>query len=303
MAIGDVTPVTAGDVPGVHVIDTGMFDVPEMGAVYVVDAERPAVVDTGIGTNHERVLDGMRAVGIDPVDLGAIALTHVHLDHAGGAGFLAEACPDAEVYVHPIGAPHVVDPSRLVEGTKRAVGEQWAYYTEPAPVPEDRVTEIAGGDAIDLGDRTLDVHHSPGHAPHQVVFHDAENGCCFTADAAGIRFPTLDRVTPTTPPPNFDLEGCLGDVEMLQGLAPDVLCYTHFGAAPADDRLAEYADVLVEWVEAIARVRGELGEDEAVVEHFVDQEDLSAAVGEWKAREEVRMNVAGVLHYLDAGDG
>ncbi len=303
MAIGDVTPVTAGGVEDVHVIDTGIFDLPAIGAVYVVDAERPAIVDSGIGTNHERVLAGLEDLGIDAEELAVIALTHVHLDHAGGAGFLAEACPAAEVLIHSIGAPHLVDPGRLVEGTKRAVGEQWAYYTEPLPVPAERVTEIEGGDAIDLGDRTLAVHHAPGHAPHQVVFHDADRGIVFTGDAAGNRFPALDRITPTTPPPNFDLEGSLADLEMLQDLDPAVLCYGHFGGAPAGDRLAEYADVLIDWVDAVADAREALGDEEAVVEHFVEREDLSPAVGDWKAGEEIRMNVAGVLRYLDSRDG
>lgn len=299
MAAGDVSPVTAGGASDVYCIDTGMFDVPEMGAVYAIDAERPAIVDTGLGTNYEAILDGLASIGVGPEDLDVVALTHVHLDHAGGAGFLAEACPNAEVLVHPIGAPHVLDPERLVEGTKRAVGDQWRYYVEPEPIPADRVVEIEGGDAVDLGDRSLDVHHAPGHASHQVVFHDRADDLLFSADAAGLRFPALGRVSPTSPPPNFDLEGCLEDVEMLHGLDPGVLCYTHFGAAETGEKLDEYERVLVDWVEAVESVREELGDDDAVIEHFVENEALSPALGEYKAREETKMNVRGVLVYLD----
>jgi len=299
MAIGDVTPVTLGDASNVYCLDTGMFDLEAFGAVYVVDAERPALVDTGLGTHYDRVLDAMDEVGIAPEDLEVVALTHVHLDHAGGAGFLAEACPNARVYVHPIGAPHVVDPSRLVEGTKRAVGEKWQYYVEPASVPEERIVEIEDGDAIDLGDRTLDVHHAPGHAPHQVVFDDRADDLCFVADAAGIRLPSLDRVSPTSPPPNFDLERCLDDVAMLKGLAPGALCYPHFGPVETDDVLSEYERVLSEWVEAIEAAREELGDDEAVVERFVERESFSPALDEQASREEVTMNVRGALVYLD----
>jgi len=299
MAIGGVYEVDVGAVSGVHYVDVGLFAEPQRGAVYVIDAERPAVVDAGMGTNYDLVLEALRTVGIDPAALEVIALTHVHLDHAGGAGYLARECPDARVYVHPIGAPHVVDPERLVEGTKAAVGAQWEHYAEPVPVPEGRLTEVEDGDVIDLGDRALDVHHAPGHAPHQVVFHDATAGIVYTADAAGIYVPEIDAVEPTTPPPNFDLEGCLDDVATIRGLDHDVLCYYHYGPAEAAGRLDEYERTLVEWVEAIERKRAELADAEAVIDHFVAESDLASAWGAAAVRPEITMNVRGVLRYLD----
>ena len=228
-----------------------------------------------------------------------IALTHIHLDHAGGAGYLARECPDAEVYVHPIGAPHVIDPERLVAGTKAAVGDQWEHYAEPIPVPAERVTEIVDGDSIDLGDRALDVHHAPGHAPHQVVFHDGGDGIVYTADAAGIYVPEIDSVAPTTPPPNFDLDGCLDDVETIRALEPDVLAYYHFGPAETADRLSEYEAVLAEWVADVEAARAELDDEEAVIDRLVGRGELASAWGEEAVRPETTMNVRGVLSYLD----
>jgi glyoxylase-like metal-dependent hydrolase (beta-lactamase superfamily II) len=297
MEIGDVAPVEG--IPDCYYLDTGMYDTPEYGAVYIYDTERPALVDTGIGTNHERVLDALGEVGIAREDLAVIAPTHVHLDHAGGAGFLAEACPNATVHVPERGARHLVDPGRLWEGTKAAVGEAIEFYTEPEPVPDDRLVQLIDGDEIDLGDRTLDVHDAPGHAPHQAVFHDAAAEAVFTADAAGIYTPTLDAVVPTSPPPNFDFEGCIEDIRLLQRLEPETLCYGHFGPASRDDRLTEYADVLTDWVEAVAEKRVELDDDEAVVEHFVRTTTMDEVWGERKARTETAMNVRGVLTYLD----
>ena len=299
MAIGDLTEVTHGDCSDLYYIDTGMFDAPGFGAVYILDAERPAVVDSGIGTNYERVLDAMAAVGVAPEDLELVALTHVHLDHAGGAGFLAEACPNATVAVHEIGAPHVADPSRLVAGTKAAVGDQWEFYTEPKPVPEARIREFADGDELDLGDRRLRVHHAPGHAPHQVVFENRAERTVFTADAAGIYVRERDAVFQTSPPANFDLEQCLADVRMVRDLNPEVLCYPHFGAAEAAGRLDEYETVLPEWVERVAEKRKGLADDEAVADHFAAAADLGDVWGERKTREEARLNVRGVLGYLD----
>lgn len=301
MAVGDVTEVTTGACTDLYYVDTGMYDSPGYGAVYVLDAERPAVVDTGIGTNYERVTTAIDAVGLSLPEIEVIAPTHVHLDHAGGAGLLAADCPNAEVYTHEIGVPHLADPDRLVEGTKAAVGDQWQYYTDPKPVPEDRLHGVTDGETIDLGDHELRVHHAPGHAPHQVVFEDPANDAVFTADAAGIYVPDLGRVEPTSPPSNFDLETALDDVETLRGIDPETLLFAHFGPAPTNGLLEEYETVLTDWVDSVEQKRTVLGADEAVVDHFVDgvDEALIDVWGEHKTRAETAMNVRGVLGYLD----
>ncbi|PSQ10586.1 MBL fold metallo-hydrolase [Halobacteriales archaeon QS_7_69_60] len=269
MAIGDVVEVEA--VPDCYHVDTGMYGTPAYGSVYLLDADRPAIVDSGIGTEYERILDGLEAVGIAPAELEAVLLTHVHLDHAGGAGFIA-AETGADVYVHADGADFLSDPGPLWEGTKAAVGDQIRYYTEPESVPADAVESVRDGDAVDLGSTTLDVHHAPGHAFHQVVFEDRAADAVYTADAAGIYVPTFDAVRETTPPPGFDFEEVVADARMIADLDP--------------------------WVEAIDRKRAEL-DDEAVVEHFVEAADVGEAWGEKKAAGEVAMNVRGVLRYLD----
>ncbi|WP_044957515.1 MBL fold metallo-hydrolase [Halarchaeum acidiphilum] len=302
MSPGDVATVES--CTDVHYVDTGMYDTPGYGAVYVLDAERPAVLDTGIGTHHERVLDALDRVGIARADLDAIVCSHVHLDHAGGAGHLAEACPNADVYVHEIGAPHLVDPSDLVAGTKRAVGDQWRYYVDPEPVPEGRVVELADGDEIDLGDRTLTAHHAPGHAPHQVVLEDDRDGFVHAADAAGIWVPELGDVRETSPPPNFDLDDCLDDVATIRDLDPDVLLYPHFGPVSegVDAVLDDYATTLTEWVDRVREKRAELDDDEAVESYFAERTDLDAVWPAHKAAEEVAMNVRGALVALDRGN-
>ncbi len=302
MEPGDVRTVTSGECTDLYYVDTGMYDTAEYGSVYVLDAERPAIVDTGIGTNYERILAALDEAGIERDDLEVIAITHVHLDHAGGAGFIADACPNAEVYVHESGARHLADPSRLWKGTKSAVGDQIEFYTEPEPVPDSRITELEDGDTIDLGDHELVVHHAPGHAPHQVVFEDPANDAVFTADAAGIWVPSISQITETSPPPQFDLEGTLADAEMLVAMDPETLLFAHFGPKDADGVLAEYTDVLTDWVQAVERKREELGDDEAVIDHFVENTDMGHVWGERKARGETAMNVRGVLTYLDRGE-
>jgi glyoxylase-like metal-dependent hydrolase (beta-lactamase superfamily II) len=296
---GAVEAVDCGDVADVYYTDTRMYDVDGYGAVYIVDAERPAVVETGIGTNHEYVLGAIEACGIDHDELAVIAPTHVHLDHAGGAGFLADACPNAEVYVHEIGAKHLVDPTALIEGTKRAVGDQWQHYVEPTPVPAERVVEVTDGDRIDLGDRELVAHHTPGHAPHQVVFESPADDAVYTADAAGIYVPQRDSVEPTTPPANFDLEQALADIDTIEQLHPEVLLYTHYGPRETGTLLKEYRETLVTWVERIVALREKLPSDDAVVEQLVEETETEAIWGAQKATAETAMNVRGVLQSLD----
>ncbi|MFC4550260.1 MULTISPECIES: MBL fold metallo-hydrolase [Halorussus] len=300
MHAGDLAEVTQGDCSDLYYLDTGMYDTDEYGAVYIYDAERPAVVETGIGTHVDYIFDALDELDIAREDVEVIAPTHVHLDHAGGAGFLAEACPNADVYVHEIGAPHLVDPSRLVEGTKAAVGDQWEYYVEPEPVPEDRIVELTDGDSIDLGDHNLDVHYAPGHAPHQVVFHDTDDDALVAGDAAGIWVPSEEMIRQTSPPSNFDLERCIEDAEMIRDLDPEVLLYTHFGPRENEPgAMDEYVTVLSGWVERVEAKREELGDDEAVVSFFADETQMIDTWGERKAAEEEKLNTRGVLAYLD----
>jgi glyoxylase-like metal-dependent hydrolase (beta-lactamase superfamily II) len=298
MAPGDLTAVD--DQSDFYYLDTGMYDVEGYGSVYILDTEKPALVDTGIGTNREYIFDALDELGID--SLAYILPTHAHLDHAGGAGFLAERFPDAEILTHERAVRHLVDPSRLVEGTKAAVGTMWNYYTEPEPVPEDRIRGLADGDQVDLGDRLLTAHEAPGHAPHQHVF-ETDTDVVFTADAAGLYVPDRDEIRVTSPPPQFDVHQCLDDVSMLQSLEPETLCFGHFGPRAYDEQLLNgYKRSLVEWVEAIRQRRDSLADDEAVIQHFVDHTELTEIWGDEKGREETRLNVRGVLSFLDRTD-
>ncbi len=301
---GEVRAVDHAGVSDLYYVETGMYDTQGYGCVYVLDAAEPAIVETGLGTNHELVLAALAEIGIDREELSAIVVTHIHLDHAGGMGFLAAACPTATLFVPDAGADLLIDPKRLVAGTKAAVGEQWRYYVEPEPLPEDRVTRVEDGDVIDLGDHELHAHAAPGHAFHQVVYDDPANEAMFTGDAAGLWVPDADEIRVTSPPADFDLEQCLADLETIAAIDPDVLLYTHFGpravGADLERVLSEYGRLLERWVEAVADKRTELGDDDAVVEYFAETADLEGAWNDRKLRDETALNVRGVLGSLDA---
>ncbi len=287
-------------IPDLYVHDTGMFDTDEYGAVYVYDTDEPVVIDTGTGANRQALFETLDGIGIGRDELAWILPTHAHLDHAGGAGHLAKRYPGAEVVVPEKGVRHLVDPGALIAGTKSAVGDQWRYYDDPEPIPENRITGLADGDRIDLGDRELVVHDAPGHAPHHAVYHDPDAGVVFTADAAGIYVPEVDTVRQTTPPPQFDLDQCLRDLGTIADLDPEFCCFGHFGPRKYDESLIGDAKrAYVEWVEAVRSKRAELDDDEAVVKHF---ESTSTDVEFWnreRARADASLNARGVLTYLD----
>jgi len=298
MDVGDFEPVRGASDLYVH--DTGMYDTQGYGAVYIYDTPNPAVIDTGIGTNREVLFENIAEIGIDEDELDWILPTHAHLDHAGGAGFFAAKYPNADVRIHDLGVRHLVSPDRLVEGTKNAVGDQWRHYVEPKPVPEARIEGLSGGETLDLGDRELDVIEAPGHAPHQTVFHEADEGVVFVADAAGIYVPEVDSVRPTSPPPQFDLDQCLDDASTIADLEPEVLCYPHFGPREFEPSLIEEMKrAYVEWVEAVRQQRAALEDDEAVIEHFVETTEAAEFWNEERARADARLNTRGVLRYLD----
>ncbi|SIR48987.1 Glyoxylase, beta-lactamase superfamily II [Haladaptatus litoreus] len=302
MAIGDLWEVTTGDCSDLYYLDTGMYDTEGYGAVYILDTDKPAIIDSGIGTNYERILDALDELDIAREDLQSIVLTHVHLDHAGGAGFIADECPNADVFIHEIGARHLVNPEYLVKGTKSAVGDQWEFYVEPKPVPEDRIVELTDGDVIECG-HELEATHAPGHAPHQLIFYDRENDAVFTGDAAGIWVPKIERIRETSPPSDFDLDTCLDDVETIREIAPTTLLYPHFGPRPySDEAMDEYGEVLSQWVAAVESRRAAADDDEAVIEHFVEEQEMNDVWGKRKAEAETVLNTRGVLHYLDQRD-
>ncbi|WP_410766457.1 MBL fold metallo-hydrolase [Haloferax sp. DFSO60] len=296
MAIGDVERLPGST--DIYYVDTGMYEVEKYGSVYLIDAEKPALIDTGIAADREHVFGMLDEVGVE--DLAYILPTHIHLDHAGGAGYLAEKYPDATIMVHEIGAPHLVDPTRLIEGTKAAVEDQWQFYDEPLPIDEGRIESLTGGEEIDLGDRTLTVYHAPGHAPHQVMYHDDGDDALFVGDAMGIWEPKTETIRQTSPPSQFHLQKALDDVRTIEEIDPKTVCFGHFGPKSYSEDLAgEYKRVLVEWVEAIRQKRDELEDDDAVIDYFIEHTNMDEVWGSRKAGDEERLNTRGVLGYLD----
>lgn len=209
----------------------------------------PALIDVGPGAAVPRLLEGIRAAGVEPEDVEHLVLTHVHLDHAGAAGTLLRHMPRARAYVHHIGARHLIRPEKLIASAERIYGDQMAtLWGEILPVPAERLVEIDEGTALPAGSRELRALYTPGHAVHHAAFYDAQRGEVFAGDVAGVRVPGGGTVRPPTPPPDLDLEAWETSLERIEGLAPRTVYLAHFG--PVTDirsHLAQLRERLGRW--------------------------------------------------------
>jgi glyoxylase-like metal-dependent hydrolase (beta-lactamase superfamily II) len=238
--------------PGVIEIDTLLGGWKETTAGYLIGTDAPVLVETGSQTSVPAVRAALDELGLGPGDLAGIAVTHIHLDHAGGVGDLATAFPEATVYVHELGARHLVDPSRLIASAARVYGDLLdSLYGRLEPTDVERVVVLGEGETITIGDRRLEAIDSPGHAKHHLGFFDPDSGLLFAGDAVGVRLPDIGVLRPATPPPDFDLDLALTSLDRFASRRPEAIVLAHFGVVPgaADEVLAEAAATLRHWAE------------------------------------------------------
>lgn len=277
--------------PGVLLVDVHHFGEPGLGGAYILTGEEAALVDSGTSLAKERILQALDEVGIAREKVRWILLTHVHLDHAGGAGVLLPELPEAKVVVHRRGARHLADPSRLLESTRTVVGERFKHYGVAVPVPLNRIYVPEDGEVLRFGRYEIQVVDAPGHAPHHLCF--LWEGALFTGDAAGLYL--HGRLLPTTVPPSFDLEASLSTLDRLKALKPRKLLYAHFGPGEPE-LLSQYQSLLRSWVETVGRYKDRPAAEavEAVMAE-VEREGFPVGPGvsgDWA------MSIRGVLEYL-----
>ena len=243
--------------PGVLEIDTLLGGWERMTAGYLIEGERPVLVETGSQSSIGTLLGALEALGVGASDLAGVAVTHIHLDHAGGVGDVARAFPDATVYVHARGARHLVDPSRLVDSAARVYGPLLdSLYGRLDPTPSERIVVLGDGDEIDVGGgRTLRAIDSPGHAKHHLGLLDSSTGFLFAGDAVGVRLPDGGILRPATPPPDFDLDQALTSLQRFADHSPAGIALAHYGLVPVSpaELLAEAAETLTLWAEEAER--------------------------------------------------
>ncbi|MDF2703193.1 MAG: beta-lactamase-like protein [Rubrobacteraceae bacterium] len=235
----------------IETIDLNFLGAEEIIASFLLLGDgSAAIVETGPATCLDSLGDGLGEHGVSAEDVHQVFLTHIHLDHAGASGHLAELLPNATFYVHEVGVPHLVDPSKLWKSATRIYGERMEeLWGEARPVPENRIEVLKGGEELEAADGILSAHYTPGHAYHHLAYLEPDSGALFAGDVAGIRLPGQSYVRPPTPPPEIDLEAWVRSIEEMRRISPQSLCPTHFGRFDDVERhLGELEQRLQSWV-------------------------------------------------------
>jgi len=233
-------------------IDLNWMERPRSIAALLIESrETSAIIDPGPESTLETLLAGLQARGLNIKKIDALLLTHIHLDHAGSSGALVRENPNLKVFVHQFGAPHMMDPSRLLASAGRLYGgDLKALYGECAPVPERNLRPLAGGERVQTGGAEFEVSYTPGHASHHVTYWDRQSRTAFVGDTAGIRVEGDEFLLPATPPPDIDVEIWNRSLDAIASRQPQRIFLTHFGfiEEPAE-HIRQYKAKLEEWAE------------------------------------------------------
>jgi glyoxylase-like metal-dependent hydrolase (beta-lactamase superfamily II) len=285
---------------GLDFVDLDFVGTPEIIATAVLAGPSSvALVDPGPSTTISTLLAGLRQRGIERRDVRQLLLTHIHLDHAGATGTWLRENSAIEVFVHERGAPHLIDPSRLLSSAERLYGaDMQRLWGEVVPVAADRVRVLKGGERLTAAGRELEVAYTPGHASHHVTFFDPADRVAFVGDTAGIRRGAGTYVMPPTPPPDIDLDAWANSAARILQWDPEFLFLTHFGPfRGAREHFAQLTDRVCSWSATVRRLLA----DESLTEEqrkaaFVEDalNEMRSVVGDEEA---TRYGRAGRLDY------
>ena len=288
-----------------YLIDLRPRGFENFSASYVIKGKRVAIVETGPRLTVENLLAGLKETGIKRKEVDYVVVTHIHIDHAGGAGTLLPHLPNARLLVHEKGVRHLVSPEKLWISSLQVLGDIAEMYGKFQPVPKERVVTVKEGMVIDLGEGVdLKVLEMPGHASHELSFYEKNNQGVFPGDAAGIYLNKFNVIIPTTPPP-FHLEMGLSSLNRLIKMKPKWLYYSHFG--PADDavkKLETYAARLTLWGEIILEGMKDAEDFETICERISEKDPLTPEVEDYiknhliLSRGIVKPNVHGFMDHF-----
>jgi len=316
LATGARDPIARPQGNGVYLIDT-LYLRPGLAASHlVVDEGRAAFVDTGAGPAAPRLLAALDELGIARGQVDYLFLTHVHLDHAGGAGQLMQALPNAKAVLHPRGAPHLIDPTRLIAGSMQVYGETLyrQLYGEIVPIPAERVLVAADRTRLRLGNRTFEFIDAPGHARHHHCPIDLDHREVYSGDNFGICYREFDTargpfMLPTTTPVQFDPDALHATIDRLMSYRPQRVVQTHFGPVTDVERLAGDLHAAIVELVRIARLHAQAPDRRARIEadmfrYLSVKLDEHGYAGDLAERhrlldEDVRLNASGLEVWLD----
>lgn len=290
--------------PPIYPLDLHFQNRPHTIAAFLIPhADGGILIETGPGSTQENLAAALRAHDLTPSAITHVLLTHIHLDHAGAAGWLARQ--GAHVYVHHVGVPHMLNPERLLASAKRIYGDQMdALWGEFLPVPAEKLTPLSDGQTISIGPLQLTALDTPGHATHHMAY--LLDDLCFTGDIGGVRLPGVDHVRVPAPPPEFHLEQWRESLTRLRALPLRRLAPTHFGLfddpGPHFARLEKALNDLEAWMHATLSNSPSLEELQTHLTAWTYQTARAEGLPEdlWQAYELVNpiwMSASGVYRY------
>ena len=231
---------------GITAVDTEYLHPGHAASHIILDEGHAAFVDVGTNSSVPYLLAALEALGIERSAVDYLFLTHVHLDHTGGAGRLMQELPNACAVLHPRGAPHMIDPGKLIAGTKAVYGAErfQKLYGDMVPIPSERVQVVQDGERFRLGGRELELIHTPGHALHHYAVVDAAHASIFPGDTFGVSYREMDSrrgafVTPATTPSQFDPDQLIASIDRMMSYGPEAMYLMHFSRVTGLPRLAE----------------------------------------------------------------
>jgi glyoxylase-like metal-dependent hydrolase (beta-lactamase superfamily II) len=263
---------TSSGMNKITTLDDHWMGRPRSIATALMESDRQyAIVDPGPGSTLDSLRKELRAHGLSVNGLGAILLTHIHLDHAGATGALVRENPRLAVYVHKLGAPHMIDPSKLLASAKRLWPDDLEQlFGEALPVPEENLRILEGAESITLGSRKIEVAYTPGHASHHVSYFEDQEGVAFVGDTAGIRIEGHSYVMPATPPPDINLEAWDSSFTAILERKPKRLFLTHFGFSEnPSEHIAQFRERLHAWMAATEKILQAAKSDAEAMESFI----------------------------------
>ena len=255
----------------IGILDTNWVGHPHSVAAALLESDgHRAIIDPGPASTFPTLRERLQSRGLSVAQLNAILLTHIHLDHAGATGSLVRENPRLAVYVHELGAPHMIDPAKLLASAARLWPDTLhQLFGETLPVPQENIRILEGGETLTLGARKIDVLYTPGHASHHVSYLDAGEGIAFVGDTTGIRIDNRAFILPATPPPDISLEIWEDSFAAILSRRPSRLFLTHYGYAedPAA-HIAEFRRRLHHWAELAAEILQSSSSESAAKESF-----------------------------------
>ena len=256
----------------ITLLDTNWTGRPRSIAAALLESDHHcALIDPGPESTLPTLREQLRSIDLSVADLDAVLLTHVHLDHAGATGSLVRENPQLVVYVHKNGAPHMIDPSKLLASAGRLWGDQLqVLFGNTEPIPPENLYILEGGETLTLGERNLDVAYTPGHASHHVTYFDHATNVAFVGDTGGIRIDNGPFILPATPPPDIDLALWDASFSTVLDRRPARLFLTHYGFADDPARhLSEYRERLHRWSDVAEEALRTSGDDQAASDAFI----------------------------------